>query len=109
MNAFDEDKIREAARLGGAEDFIDKLPEGFDTYLNRPVKDYYSNLPEGTTTLFGRSVDFKHIRSAMGGMRSTNTTPLSGGQMQKLAVYVRPFSTQPQLKIALGLERSCVQ
>jgi len=84
--AFDEEKIREAARLGGAEEFIEKLPEGFDTYLDRPVKDYYSNLPEGTTTLFGRSVDFSNIRSAMGGVRSTNTAPLSGGQMQRLAV-----------------------
>ncbi|KAG2157762.1 P-loop containing nucleoside triphosphate hydrolase protein [Suillus bovinus] len=40
--AHDDDKIREAARLGGAEDFIDEFPDGFDTYLSHPVYDYIS-------------------------------------------------------------------
>lgn len=86
--AHGDDKIREAARLGGAEEFLDKLPEGFDTYLDRPVRDYYSALPEGTTMLFGRKVDYSHVRGA-GAMRSTDTSTLSGGQMQRLAVYVQ--------------------
>ena len=30
--AHDEDKVREAARLGSAEDFIDELIDRFDTY-----------------------------------------------------------------------------
>jgi hypothetical protein len=83
--AYDEDKILEAAKLGGAEEFIERLPEGFETYLNRPVRDYYSGIPEGTKTLFGRAVDFSRIRD-IGGMRSTSSTSLSGGQMQRLAV-----------------------
>ena len=34
-----EEEIREAARLAGAEEFIDKLPDGFDTYVGeRGVK-----------------------------------------------------------------------
>lgn len=34
-----EDEIREAARLAGAEEFIDNLPDGFDTYVGeRGVK-----------------------------------------------------------------------
>lgn len=82
-----DEQIREAARLGGAEEFVDKLPEGFNTYLDRPVKDYYSALPEGTTMLFGRKVEYKGVRGA-GAMRETATTTLSGGQMQRLAVYV---------------------
>jgi len=32
-HANDEDKIREAAKLGGAEEFIDRLPEAFETFL----------------------------------------------------------------------------
>ena len=82
---MDEDHIRLAARLGGAEEFIEQLPEGFDTYLDRPVRDYYAGLPEGTKTLFGRNVDYSAIRSA-GGMKSSSVSALSGGQMQRLAV-----------------------
>ena len=77
--------MRRAARLGGAEDFIEKLPDGFDTYLDRPVRDLYAGMPEGTTTLFGRKVDYGALRHA-GGMKSTETSTLSGGQMQRLAV-----------------------
>ncbi|KAG1740004.1 P-loop containing nucleoside triphosphate hydrolase protein [Suillus lakei] len=55
--AHDDDKVREAARLGGAEDFVDELPNGFDTYIDRPVNDFHGKLPEGTTTLFGQPVD----------------------------------------------------
>ncbi|KAG1746810.1 P-loop containing nucleoside triphosphate hydrolase protein [Suillus lakei] len=83
--AHDYDKVREAARLGGAEQFIDELPDGFNTYLDRPVKDYYGGLPEGTTTLFGRSVDYSRVRGA-GGLRASEASSLSGGQMQRLAV-----------------------
>lgn len=86
--AYDSDKIREAARLGGAEAFVDKLPEGFDTYLDRPVRDYYSGIPDGTKTLFGRPVNFGAVGHAMGGMRSSDSVHLSGGQMQRLAVSV---------------------
>lgn len=84
--AHDSDKIREAARLGGAEDFVDRLSEGFDTYLDRPVRDYYSGIPEGTKSLFGRPVNFGAISQAMGGMRNFDSIHLSGGQMQRLAV-----------------------
>lgn len=86
QHAEDEDRVRLAARLGGSEEFINKLPEGFDTYLDRPVKDYYGGLPEGTKNLFGRSVDYSAVRGA--GEMSSKTHGLSGGQMQRLAVYV---------------------
>ncbi|KAG1881161.1 P-loop containing nucleoside triphosphate hydrolase protein [Suillus subluteus] len=48
--AHDDDKVREAARLGGAEDFVDELPDGFDTYLDRQVDDYDWNYPIGYRT-----------------------------------------------------------
>lgn len=82
--AEDPDKIREAARLGGAEEFVDKLPERFGTYLERPVKDHYSALPEGTNSLFGRPINYKPMRQ-MGGM-STSSKALSGGEMQRIAL-----------------------
>jgi len=83
-DAANDDHIRLAAKLGGAEEFIDRLPEGFDAYLDRPVNDYYSGLPEGTMKLFGREVDFTAMRR-LGGMKS-QSKELSGGQMQRLAV-----------------------
>ncbi|KAI0743363.1 hypothetical protein C8Q80DRAFT_1106739 [Daedaleopsis nitida] len=83
--AGDDEHIRLAARLGGAESFIDKLPEGFNTYLDRPVRDYFAGLPEGTKTLFGRSVDYSAVQQA-GSMKSTEASGVSGGQMQRIAV-----------------------
>lgn len=38
--------------------------------------------------LFGRKVDYNRVRGA-GAMRATDTSTLSGGQMQRLAVYVQ--------------------
>ncbi|KAL0949113.1 hypothetical protein HGRIS_009200 [Hohenbuehelia grisea] len=84
-HADDEGRIKQAAALGGATEFIERLDEGFDTYLERPVRDHYSGLPEGTTTLFGRPVDYTNIRG-VGGMESTNSSTLSGGQMQRIAL-----------------------
>jgi ABC-type multidrug transport system fused ATPase/permease subunit len=84
---YDDDKVREAARLGGAEDFIDELPDGFNTCLDYPVNYFYGDLPEGTTTLFGRpvdpstlnSVDDVHISRDLG-------LQISRGQVQRLAI-----------------------
>jgi len=33
----DGERIPEAARMGGAEEIIERLPEGYKTYLERPV------------------------------------------------------------------------
>jgi ABC-type multidrug transport system fused ATPase/permease subunit len=84
-HADDEDRIQRAAQLGGIDEAINKLPENFETYLNRPVSDVYQNLPPGTKKLFGR--DIKHVgsRHATSVLDNTNTW-LSGGQMQRLAV-----------------------
>ncbi|KZT68757.1 P-loop containing nucleoside triphosphate hydrolase protein [Daedalea quercina L-15889] len=84
-HAANDDQVRLAARLGGAEEFIERLPEGFDTYLERPVTDYYSALPEGTKTIFGKPVDYGGIRG-VASLQSNTGHNLSGGQMQRLAV-----------------------
>ncbi|TCD60798.1 hypothetical protein EIP91_009511 [Steccherinum ochraceum] len=84
-HANDDDRIRLAAKLGGSEEIINRLPNGLDTYLDRPVKDHYSDLPEGTKTLFGRPVDYSGVRG-FGEMSASTSTGLSGGQMQRLAV-----------------------
>ena len=84
-SARDQDKIEEAAKLGGAYEFTEKLREGFDTYLDRPVQDVYSNLPAGTKTLFGREVSYSVLGSS--GITIASKPRLSGGQMQRLAVY----------------------
>lgn len=108
-NAADEDKIRQAARLGGADDVIERLPEGYETYLERPVRYYYSALPEGTTTLFGRPVDYGRIRS-VGKMEESSLKSLSGGQMQRIALQAvfSGHNWHNAHTCHTGQERSCV-
>lgn len=83
----DFDKIERAAQLGGADAFIEKLPDKYEEYLHRPsaAQDQYSSLPEGTTTLFGRPVDLGSVRGAFRGGSSTSRG-LSGGQQQRIAL-----------------------
>ncbi|KII86507.1 hypothetical protein PLICRDRAFT_44105 [Plicaturopsis crispa FD-325 SS-3] len=107
-HADDDEKIEQAAQLGGAKEFIDRLPEGMDQYLDRPVRDYYSGIPQGTKTLFGRPVDYSHVRGA-GGMDTTMTTTLSGGQMQRLAVsrtFMKSLISEPKVGMLLFDEPS---
>jgi len=88
-HAHDEDRIRQAAELGGATDVIQELPDGFDTFLDKPVRDYYSGVPTrrrmGSIALSSGSTDFSKIKRKVG---KNHKIELSGGQMQKLAVYV---------------------
>ncbi|TFK38612.1 P-loop containing nucleoside triphosphate hydrolase protein [Crucibulum laeve] len=95
------DDVHEAARLGGAEELVQRLPDGFDTYLERPVRDYYSGLPEGTTTLFGRPVDYSRVRG-MGGMDANGGREMSGGQMQRIALS-RTFMRSVVSETSVGL------
>jgi ABC-type multidrug transport system fused ATPase/permease subunit len=97
----DDTAIERAAHLGGASELIAKLPEGFDTYLERPVRDLFSGLPDETRDLFGRKVDGGRLR------RYVDTPAdhgLSGGQMQRLAV-ARTFmrSSSPDQGVGLLL------
>ena len=84
-SADDDERVRLAARLAGAEALVDKLPDGFDSFLERPVDDEYCHVAEGTKTLMGRVVDYTALREAAK-IKSHKDTSLSGGQMQRLAV-----------------------
>ncbi|KZV64748.1 P-loop containing nucleoside triphosphate hydrolase protein [Peniophora sp. CONT] len=104
-HAHDDARVREAARLAGADEIIERQPGGYGEYLNRPVRDYYSDLPEGTKTLFGRTVEHDPMRRAVGGNKPTSST-LSGGQMQRLAVartFMRSLPTDPKEETKVGL------
>ncbi len=74
--------MEQAARLAGAERFIEKLPSKMNTYLTRAVPDAYSGAIEGTKT-------YESLRVAAGIHQAGNWTGaagLSGGEMQRLAV-----------------------
>jgi len=95
--AHDDDKIREAARLGGAEEFIDELLDGFNSYLDHPVRNHYPPLVEGTMMASGRRADFSAVKEA-GGLHS-NYPDLSGGQWQRLAVsrtFMRSLASETE-------------
>jgi ABC-type multidrug transport system fused ATPase/permease subunit len=107
-HADDTEKIEEAARMGGADEFVANLPDGFDTYLDRPVSDIYAGLPEGTKTLFGRSVDYNRVRG-VGRMARQTKTALSGGQMQRIALsrtFMRSFDDERPIGLLLFDEPS---
>lgn len=81
----DEERIRLAARLGGAESLINKLPDGFDTFLEKPSVDQLFGPLEGSKTVLGKPFDLCAVRDAAG-IKASTTSELSGGQMQRLAV-----------------------
>ncbi|KAF8955732.1 P-loop containing nucleoside triphosphate hydrolase protein [Flammula alnicola] len=89
-HASDLAKIQQAAQLGGADAFIERLPEQYDTYLERPVQDYYSALPEAPQLVWP-AVSYGRVRAA-GGIASASdgggvgNKGLSGGQMQRIAL-----------------------
>ncbi|KAF9524673.1 P-loop containing nucleoside triphosphate hydrolase protein [Crepidotus variabilis] len=97
----DLSKIRLAAKLGGAASFIERLPEGYDTYLDKPVQDYFSPVPDGSKNVFGRLVDYGSIKGAMGGT-SEHNRGLSGGQMQRIALS-RTFMRSVVSEDAVGM------
>ena len=97
--AHDDAAVEQAANLGCASEVISRLPEGFDTYLERPVRDEYSGLPDGTTTLFGRKTDSCYLR---GIVDSPTDNVLSGGEMQRVAV-ARTFMRSSSVEQRVGL------
>ena len=83
--ANDDDRVRLAARLAGAEGLVEKLPDGFHTYLERPVYDRQSGTTEGKRTWTGRVISYAPLREAAG-IKNWEDSSLSGGQKQRLAV-----------------------
>ncbi|KDQ19846.1 hypothetical protein BOTBODRAFT_379709 [Botryobasidium botryosum FD-172 SS1] len=85
-------RIREAAKLGGAADFVNSLPESFDTLLDSSTGVYMGG--DNPDPLFERIVSSKLLRRSI-------RTSLSGGQMQRLALS-RTFM-QPDGDVTLCL------
>ena len=97
--ARDNAAIEEAARMGGASELIGRLPDGFDTYLERPVRDEYHGLPDKTRVTFSRKV----VEGPEGyKVEDSTNQELSGGQMQRLAV-ARTFMRSSTMEQEVGL------
>ena len=95
--ARDSAAIEEAARLGGASELIARLPDGLDTYLERPVKDHME-LDNEKKKKFKEKVVGGHA----GHMDDATNQELSGGQMQRLAV-ARTFMRSSTMEQEVGL------
>lgn len=94
LHAHDDARIEEAARRGGASEFIHTLPEEMETYLSRPVRDMAGGLGVGQHILFGQQFNTsggggwgKNKKSGKRGGRAQDME-VSGGQQQRLALYV---------------------
>jgi ABC-type multidrug transport system fused ATPase/permease subunit len=96
--ARDDAAIEEAARLGGASELIARLPEGLDTYLERPVREEYVGLDDEKKKKFKEKVVDGPARN----MDDSTKQELSGGQMQRLAV-ARTFMRSSTMEQELGL------
>ena len=68
-------------RLGCAQEFIAKLPDGLTTYLDRRVRGHYSGLPEVTKALFGHCEASYSVMCGASGMNASGSGAglLSGG------------------------------
>lgn len=88
-----EQRIRRAADLGGATEFVSKLPHGFKTHLGGVNKLSEMCGPDAHHILTA-------VTSAKGNLFAENKpTPLSGGQKQRLALLsslnISPHFTCP--------------
>jgi ABC-type uncharacterized transport system ATPase subunit len=84
---------------------MSRLPNGLDTYLERPVRDHYAGLPDGAA-VFGGKVDNGHLRGIMG---TPTDKALSGGEMQRIAVartFMRSGSEEQKVGLLLFDEPS---
>lgn len=70
--------IQEAAKLGGAHDFIEKLPNGYDTIMNFGDDHSFSQ---------GQVQDGSALDSMIKGKKEPQKE-FSGGQTQRLALWV---------------------
>ncbi|KIY65074.1 P-loop containing nucleoside triphosphate hydrolase protein [Cylindrobasidium torrendii FP15055 ss-10] len=92
-------RIEEAARLGGADEVVARLPDGFDTYLDSSAHDTYCYMPAETLS---------RLRKA-GGLKSTESSNLSGGQIQRIALsrtFMRSLSPEKPVGLLLFDEPS---
>jgi len=76
----DTDKIHRAAELGGALEFIEKLPHKFDSFVIRPYTDYSSSEPSRESAYAGKRFDFSKLNL------NGPSHDLSGGQKQRIAL-----------------------
>ncbi|KAF8264169.1 P-loop containing nucleoside triphosphate hydrolase protein [Lactarius quietus] len=96
--AHDNAAIEEAVRLGGASELVAGLPDGLDTYLERPVNDEYGGLTTEQKKMFNRKV----VDGPAGYLDDSTKQELSGGQMQRLAV-ARTFMRSSTMEEEVGL------
>ncbi|KAF5332651.1 hypothetical protein D9611_005204 [Ephemerocybe angulata] len=80
-NLEDTEKIQEAAKLGGADEFIEALPHKYGTYVDTPVWEYSTDSHPARGSKFAdKDIDFSKLKL------NDRRQDLSGGQKQRIAL-----------------------
>ncbi|KIO28762.1 hypothetical protein M407DRAFT_22018 [Tulasnella calospora MUT 4182] len=103
----DLDAIKEAAKLGGADEFIEKLPSGYDTIMGEEPKSVSSGSPPDGSALDLMLKEKKEAPQAFSGgqtqrMALSRTFMRSMGDRVKLLAYDEPSAAlDPKAEFAL--------
>jgi ABC-type multidrug transport system fused ATPase/permease subunit len=78
-------RVKEAAQLGGAKEFIDALPRGYETLYGGSARGAM-HVPTNLRTKSGDPARLDQVQQFLTGQEASEQRNFSGGQLQRLAL-----------------------